>query len=439
MEASSKPQLPLDPAGPGDGSVRAIDDRLVIERLEVEDARAARIVRERAADGRPSAETVTKAIEIGARVIDSEGTAANVDYVRRELESGLGELNRELAETLTAGSSELAEQLATAFGADRSGSVQQQIREIIAAATEHQRLEITKLLSAEDTTNPLLAIQARLGKKISESDERYRQEMAGLREAHAKEARAMQGQVADLKEHLARLIDQQGHEAELAEAEAAGTRKGFGFEEVVDGELARIASLRGDSASHTGAADAEGGGRKGDTLVELGAADGPAAGRIVFEAKDKRLSRNDAWTELNAAMTARAAGYAVLVVAGEDRIPARTQQLHEYEGNKMIVALDRDDPDPFALEVAYRLAAARVTMSRDRELQVDPVAVRDTTEDALSTLKQAQGIRSTLTGIKTSSDKARAGLDAMVEAVRAKLERIESLVGEAEQPGDETT
>lgn len=436
MEASEKPQLPLDASDSGAAAVRAIDDRLVIERLTVADAGAARVVRERAADGRPPAETVAKAIEIGTRVIDSEGTAANVDYVRREVEAGLGELNRELAETLTAGSSELAEQLAAAFGADRSGSVQQQIREIIANATEHQRLEITRLLSAEDASNPLLAIQARLGAKISESDERYRQEMATLREGHAKEARALQGQVAELKENLARLIDQHGHEAELAAAEAAGTRKGFGFEELVDDELARIASLRGDSASHTGAEQADGGGRKGDTVVELGAADGPASGRIVFEAKDKRLSRNDAWAELNAAIDARAAGFAVLVVAGEDRVPARTQQLHEYEGNKMIVALDRDDPDPFALEVAYRLAAARVTMSRDRELAVDAVAVRDTTEDALSTLKQAQAIRSNLTGIKTSSDKARAGLDAMVEAVRAKLERIESLVGEAEPRGE---
>ncbi len=130
-------------------------------------------------------------------------------------------------------------------------------------------------------------------------------------------------------------------------------------------------------------------------------------------------------------MEARAACFAVLVVAGEERVPARTQQLHEYEGNKMIVAVDREEPDPFVLEVAYRLAAARVAMARDRELEVDAVAVRDTTEDALSTLKQAQAIRSNLTGIKTSSDKARGGLDAMVEAVRARLERIESLIGDA--------
>ncbi|MDX6636652.1 MAG: hypothetical protein QOJ01_163, partial [Solirubrobacterales bacterium] len=53
-------------------------------------------------------------------------------------------------------------------------------------------------------------------------------------------------------------------------------------------------------------------------------------------------------------------------------------------------------------------------------------------EEALSCLKQAQAIRSALTGIKTSSDRARSGLDEMEAAVTAKLERIDALVAEAE-------
>jgi len=135
-------------------------------------------------------------------------------------------------------------------------------------------------------------------------------------------------------------------------------------------------------------------------------------------------------------MAARAASFGVLVVAGEERIPAGREPLREYEGNKLIVAVDRDDPDSLALGVAYRLAAARVSMTRDRELTVDAGEVRAATEEAVSCLKQAQAIRSTLTGIKTSSDKARNGLDAMVGAIEAKLDRIDALVAEADgDPG----
>jgi hypothetical protein len=431
MEASEKHQLEFGADAAAEGTVRALDDRLVIERMTVADERAARVVRERAKAGRPPVETVAKAVEIGSRILDDEGTAANVDYVRRELQSGLGELNKELSETLDTGSEELAEHLATAFGADRNGSVQHQIKEIVGRESERQRLEITKMLTAEDTSNPLVSVQARLGKALLESEERHRQEMQRLRESHTGESRAMQKQVADLKENVARLLDQQAHEEELAEAEEAGTRKGFDFESRVHDALERIAGLRRDCASHTGGELAEGGGKKGDILIELGAADGPARGRIVFEAKESKLSKNQAWAQLNEAMDRRAATYGVLVVAGEERIPSGREQLHEYEGNKMVVAVDRDDPDCLALELAYRLAAARVLMARDSDLGVDASAVRDTAVEATEILKQAQAIRSTLTGIKTSSDKARAGLDALIEALRARLERIDSLGGVA--------
>src|SRR5204862_6229822 len=102
--------------------------------------------------------------------------------------------------------------------------------------------------------------------------------------------------------------------------------------------------------------------------------------------------------------------------------------LAEYQGDEVVVAAGRDEAEGLALEVACRLAAARVAMARDRELAVDAVEVRDTAQEALALLKQAQAIRTTLSHIKTSSDKARGGLDELVESVRTKIERIDALV-----------
>ena len=175
----------------------------------------------------------------------------------------------------------------------------------------------------------------------------------------------------------------------VAEAEAAGTRKGLTFEERIHDAVERIARSRGDSATHTGGEQAEGGGRKGDTLIELDAAEGPSAGRMVFEAKDKKLSKNQAWAELNEGMAARAASYAILVVAGEERVPAGREPLHEYEGNKLIVAVDREQPDGLALETAYRLAAARVkrtaASSRRPRKRSSPTAAPPSIAGACST------------------------------------------------------
>jgi hypothetical protein len=421
MEASEKPQLRLDSDAP-DGSVRVLDDRIVVEKLTIADERAARVVRERAEAGQRPAGTVAKAVEIGARVLDSEETAVNVDYVRAEIERGVGELNKELAGTLEAGNEGLAEQIAAAFGPERSDSVQHQIAALVAKANEEQRTAISRLFSAEDGANPLTDFKAAMVRGMKELDARRQRD----READRRQVDELTREVVTLRERL-------GAKDDLDAAEARGTAKGLGFEERVHDAIEALAATRGDAASHTGGEMAEGGGKKGDTLVELGAGDGPAQGRIVFEAKDKKLSKNDAWAELNDAMAARAASFGVLVVAGEERVPAGRHQLHEYEGNKLIVAVDRAEPAGQALALAYRLAVARVAMARDRDLKVDAVAVRDAAEEAVSTLKQAQAIRSSLTGIKTSSDKARAGLDAMVAAVQAKLERIDSLIAEADE------
>jgi hypothetical protein len=422
MEASENPQLPLDDGDAG-GTVRAIGDRLVIDGLTVTDRRAARVVRERAEDGTPAPETVRKAIEIGARLLEDEGTVANVDYVKRELEEGIAEVKGQLGVTVEEGSEALAEQLANVFGVERTDSVQAQIKEIVTSASREQREALMTTLTAEDPSNPLVSLQVRIGKKMLEAEERHRQDIARTNEL-----------IGKLKEELAVANERAAGDERVAEAEEAGTRKGITFEERVNDALERIAGTRGDCATHTGAEGAEGGGKKGDTLVELGAADGPAIGRIVFESKDKKLSKNVAWAELNEGMAARAASFAVLVVAGAERIPSGREPLQEYEGNKLIVAVDRDEPDSLALEVAYRLAAARVTMARDRDLTVDAGEVRSVAEEALSCLKQAQAIRSALTGIKTSSDRARSGLDEMEATLKAKLERIDSLVAEAEPP-----
>ena len=417
MEASEKLNPTEDP------TVRVLDGRLVIERLAVEDERAARVVRERAELGQRPADTVAKAIEIGARVIDSEGTAANVDYVRAELERGVVPLRKELAETLASGNEALAERIASSFGEDRSGSVQQQIKEIVGRANEEQRLAISRLFSADDGANPLSDFKAAVVRGIKELDERRQRD----READRKRIEDLMDEVVVLREKL-------GAKEELEEEVARGTAKGRSFEDAVFAAIERIAGARGDAAGHVGDDPGAGGSKKGDVLVEVGAADGPASGRVVFEVKDSRLTKPKAWAELNGALDARSAGFAVLVVAGEQNVPAGQQELHEYEGDKLIVAVDPDRPDDRSLELAYRYARCRVLMRRENELSMDAAGVRDAAAAARECLDDARGIRSALTTARNGVDRARTGVDGMVETVLERLERIESLVADAEQP-----
>jgi hypothetical protein len=421
MEASEKPQLPIEEAsGQAGGVVRALDDRLVIERLTVTDQRAARVVRDRAEAGQEGARTVADAIEIGARVLDREDVAAEVDYVRAEFERHAAELRQRLTKSLEAGDQMLAERISESFDGDRDGSVQSQIEELLRAALEGQRAALLKQFSADDGANPLADFKGAMVRAFKALDARQ--------QAEGEENRA---RIGTLTREVVELKKEREADDRVAEAEEAGTRKGRTFEDLVHAEIETIAGAHDDAAHHVGDESSESGGKKGDTVVEFGASTGASIATAVYEAKNRKLSKNEAWIELNAAMAERDAAYGVLIVAGDDKLPSGLEDLIEYQGNKMIVIVDRDDPDPLALRLVYRYVRARVLAAKSDRLQVDAPGVRDAAEEAAARLKAANRIRKSLTSVTNSADRARGDLDEMIVDVERCLERIESLIAEA--------
>jgi hypothetical protein len=440
MEASEKPQLPLD-----HGAVRAIGDRLVIESLTISDERSARVVRQRAEGGQPAVETVAKAIEIGARVLDREEVAAEVDYVKREFER-LQALHREtiakeneeaidrieealrrtvggddapgaLGAALENHRGDLSELIAETFGEDREGAVQAQIKRIL----EHRDEEFLHRLTADDARNPLAPMLAGL-----------RQWTAERKQDQDTRDQKLEQKLDEVLKEAAELAGLRRGSEDLEAAIEAGTQKGFAFEDVVHEEIERIASARGDAAHHVGSISNEAGSKKGDTLVEIGGADGPPKARVIFEAKDKKLSRNDAWQELDAELEGRDASFAVLVVSGKSKLPARTQELHEYQGNKMVVVLDKEVLDPLGVELVYRYASARALMASEAQLEVDASGVAALVERAEAILKRGKGVRDNLTRAQQGIDGARDGFNDIVGEVEECLTAIESLIEAAE-------
>ncbi len=418
MEASERPQLPLDEIA--DGTVRALADRLVIESLTVDDERAARLVRERAEAGHVPAQTVRDAIEIGARVLEREGTAAEVDYVRAEFERHASELRERLGKALEAGDEMLAERITLTFDGSRDGSVQKEIDTLVKQALIDQRDALLKLFSAQEGSNPLFDFKDAMVKV-------YR-ELGNRQQAEGEENRKV---IGELRRELLELKERSDADDRVAEEAERGTAKGRSFEELVHAALEEIAAGHGDAAHHVGDESSESGGKKGDTVVEIGGATGTAVATVVFEAKNKKLSRNDAWTELNGCMGERDAVYAVLVVAGDDKVPSGLEELTEYQGNKIIAVLDREDPDPLALRLVYRYVRARVLATTESGLDVDAAGVRDAAEEAAARLKRANRVRKSLTNVTNSADAARAEFDEMVGDVERCLARIESLVAAA--------
>ena len=166
-------------------------------------------------------------------------------------------------------------------------------------------------------------------------------------------------------------------------------------------------------------------------VVAIDACSGPARGRIVFEAKNSQLSRNRALAELDEALETRGADFAIFVVPSEDKLPARTRPLREFNGDKMFVVYDADDDARLALEVAYALARARVLMNRGEEEAVDAVAVRAEVERALGAMEDVRRIKVQLTNAGGGIEEARKLVDAMAANVRGHLASIQQLLAAA--------
>jgi hypothetical protein len=422
-------------------SVRTLGDRLAVDGLVVEDECAVRLVREREEAGDDPAAAVVDAIEIGARVLDREHAAANTEYVKtefdrasKEVEQAFTERAREVAELLGRKVDEvfgpenghMSRELEKLFSDGSSASVQNRVREIVAEALTRSREDLVRQFSTADGSNPLADFKAGTMHQLKQAEQRQ----------HATQQALLQ-RLGELEKQLEALrVEKQQLEQLEAERER-GTAKGRSFEEQVVEAVDAIAGAQGDDVEPVG--DLKGAtGKTGDAVVAIGACEGPAQGRIVVEAKDRRLSRREALEELDRAKLERDADFALLVVPGDEEIPAKLQELREYNGDKLVVTLDPELGSRLALELGYRLARARVLMARGDGEEIDAGAVRDTVQRALQAMEDVRRVKTQLTGAKTGIDKAYSLVEEMAERVRAQLDAIDQLVAAGSgEPGQQ--
>jgi len=417
--------------------VRTIGDQLVVDGLTVTDETAVRVVREREEAGEPAVDAVTHAIEIGARVLDREQAAANAEFVKtefekvsREVEAAFGEKARLVAEHFGDKVEEvfdpehgtLAQSLDELFSDGSSKAVQNRVKEIFTEVAAKSREDMVKAFSADGGHNPLADFKASTIRQIEAADKRQHKVQMTLLE-----------RLAGLEQNLQALQAERAKAEEVEAERERGTAKGRTYEERVAEAVDAIACAQGDSAEAVG--DVKGAsGKTGDVVVGLEGASGPERGRLVFEAKDSRLSTPKAIAELDAAMRQRDADYAVLVVPGEDEVPAKLNPLREFNGDKLVVTFDPED-SPLTLEVGYRLARARVLMKRAAAGEVDSGAVAECVERAQAAMEEVRKVKSQLTGAKSNIDNAYGLVDGIVDRVRGYLAEIEGLVRSGSDDG----
>ena len=415
--------------------VRTFNGELLVDGLRIDDETVVDMVFELERRGEPVDRLVKRMIEVGARVIDREGAGQQADFVRAEFERAARQLDhdfveraRKVADRLDAKVDEVfgpehghvTRALSKHFGDESSTAVQHKVRAVLTEVQTQMREDLRKQLTSDTADNPIVAIQkATLGAMKHNADQQ------------AEQMRMMNAQLDLVRQEMAALKAEKQRLEEVAAEADRGSAKGRTYEESVAEALDAIAIAQGDDCDAVG--DTKGvGGRKGDVVVALDACAGPARGRIVFEAKNSKLSKNQALAELDEAMATRDADYGIFVVPSDDRLPAKTHDLREFNGNKLFVVFDPDEGERVGLELAYKLARARVLMARGDAAGVDPAAVRAEVERAVGAMEDVRRVKSQLTQATTYIGEATKIVDTLAANVRGHLGQIDTLLRTAE-------
>ena len=172
--------------------------------------------------------------------------------------------------------------------------MQHQIKEQVSKLVEERLQALVRHFASEDAANPFADVKRAITESVAESTRRSDHKAHAFGEALQRVETSVVRLAAEAEAASSSPRPRRRAPARAAASRSASTAQSSGSPPA--GAIA---------AHHVGDERGAGGTKKGDTVVEIGACDGPAVGRMVFESKDEQLSKNRAWEELNGAMTER--------------------------------------------------------------------------------------------------------------------------------------
>jgi hypothetical protein len=179
-----------------------------------------------------------------------------------------------------------------------------------------------------------------------------------------------------ISDQLAALLAKSAGEKATAESYANSREKGIDFEELLDQMIQLEAVVHGDDAQFTGDFPSPSGKKTGDEVVTINpAVTNNVEIRIVWEAKtdnsfkatNGRLKRDKVASELDDAMSNREAICGIFVSDARGIDMSKQPAWQEFDGNKLIIVLDDENPDQRLIRMAYLWSRWMVLRSQDQE------------------------------------------------------------------------
>ena len=206
-----------------------------------------------------------------------------------------------------------------------------------------------------------------------------------------------------------------------------------------------LAAVHGDDAKYTGDTASPYGKNVGDEVITLNPEiTGGEEVNIVWEAKtDKtfkdakgRLKRDKVAAELNDAMDKRDAVCAIFVSDARELDLSVQPIWQEFEGNKLAIVLDDEDPDQRLVRMAYLWARAYAIKSiapEDSESTIDVEAIDRVIQNLAREFKRLKQLKDYHTPIRKNIESAQKFVEEFQDNLDEMLDELSELVAAAEE------
>lgn len=391
-------------------SVVTIDgDRVIVREAEIADAEVANYLSE--VDPEQRAEAFERALRVGVVTLGLATTSEKEEFVERRFE----ELRRDFEGEIE----RIEEQVEETFGDD--GEVPRTL-ETHLGEEGSLRTHIERAFGEDGI------FAERLDEELGEDGERIQTALDPDREGTPTHRLK-----TTLQEQIERLRDKIEEESTTKQLKQRTTLKGEDFEDTVGELLDDLVYGTSHELEHTGEVVGELTDRKvGDyvlTLAETGQ-------RIVIEAKsDQNYTQPKIKDELDHAIENRDADYGIIVFEAESQVPNKVGYFHEFDTDRLSVALsdDEDDIEPGYLRIAFNWARTRlIQASVDSDASLDPEVVQSGIEEVESEIDAFSTIRSKTTKIRDRANEIDSELDEMETQIKAQLTEIRTEIRTAD-------
>ena len=418
MEARILPMpspQPIPLAGPG---IRVDGDRIIVERLVLQDAALAASLAERDPADRPT--VVERALRIGLLALQEASSAMDVDVVRREFEKLMAQtmaVNEQAARAV--------EEVLRANFADGDGRLPRTLERFLGDRGQLQKF-VNELFDENKRDSAIGRIGGLLGQYFDGDRSKVAQLLdptrlgSPLHQFRQEIAEGFKG----VHERLAAI---EAASKARADERSRSAAKGADFEDLLEGMLGSLARGAGDLVDRTGGeTGAVLGSKKGDFVLTVDSRLTRGADlRVVLEAKDRAMSQRAMREELREARENRSATVAVAIWSTA-HAPASVAPF-ALVGDDVHVVVDPGAPDAAYLEAAVRLARILALAKLDeRDVDVDAVAIARALQGVREQLDAIRALKVQLTSVSTATKAVWTGLDTLRNGILARVLEAEA-------------